>query len=100
MKKIKLTDENYKKCGSIKNTSIRLGIKDFTVGPSLIENVDNGDCKDCLITKVELMNVKDLDHRHALSDGFHSLDELIRELRKHYPSISAESQVTIVSFKA
>ncbi len=99
-KKITLSDENYIKCFEIKSTSIRLGEKPFTVGRTSIENVETGNEIDCIVTKVELMKVSDLDHRHALRDGFHSLGELAKELRKCYGKVSSNDVVTVVTFKS
>lgn len=100
MKQIKLTDSNFKKLGKLKKSTIRIGIKDYTVGRTTIVNVDTQETVDCLIREVKLMTVRDLDHRHALDDGFHSLGELFKELRSLYGRLSPDNWVTLVRFSA
>ncbi|AUR81681.1 ASCH domain protein [Vibrio phage 1.089.O._10N.261.51.F9] len=100
MKKINLTDDNFNKLGKLKKSTVRLGIRDYTVGRTEIVNVDSGATTPCLIRSVKLMTIRDLDHRHALRDGFHSLGELFKELRKHYGLIKPDDWVTVVNFDA
>ncbi len=99
-KKITLTDENYIKCFESKSTSIRLGIKNFNVGHSSIENVETGNEIYCTITKVELLKVSDLNDFHAIRDGFCGLRELIEELKNCYGDIRSQDHITRVTFKA
>lgn len=99
MKLITLSNENFLKLSKIKSTSIRLGVKRFTVGTAFIQNVDTTELCECFITKIELMKLSDLDHRHAIADGFHSLGELVKELEKFYGSIHRDDLVTVITFK-
>ena len=100
MKKIKLTDDNFKKLGKLKRSTVRLGVKDFTVGPTEIVNIDTGSTVPCIVRSVKLMTVSELDHRHALRDGFHSLGELFKELRKHYGVLKPDDLITVVNFNS
>lgn len=44
------------------------------------------------------IHVKDLDERIAARDGFESLNDLLSELRRLYPGISGNDQITIIRF--
>ena len=98
-KNITLSADNYNKLGGIKTTSIRLGVKGYQLGEATIEHVGTKQCTRCFITKLQAMTVGDLDHRHAIRDGFHSLGELHKELRRCYGSFKSTDLVTVVTFK-
>lgn len=98
MKPITLTNENFLKVFKIKSTSVRAGVKFYSVGKTFIKNVDTQEVIECTVTKIELMKMSDLDHRHAIDDGFHSLGELLRELDKHYGAIKFDDYVTVITF--
>lgn len=100
MKPIMLTRDNFDKALKIKSTSVRLGIKHYFLGHGLIVSADNGEVKQCIITKVQLMKVHELDQRHALRDGFHSLGELFKELERHYGKLHHNNDVTVVTFES
>ncbi|AUR87783.1 ASCH domain protein [Vibrio phage 1.104.O._10N.286.49.A12] len=100
MKQITLTDSNFKKLGKLKKSTIRLGVKDYMVGRTEIVNVETHEKVPCFIRNIELITVRELDHCHAMRDGFHSLGELLKELRKHYGTLKPDDWVTVVSFSA
>ncbi|AUR95341.1 ASCH domain protein [Vibrio phage 1.205.O._10N.222.51.A7] len=100
MKPIMLTRSNFDKAFKIKQTSVRLGVKTYILGPSVVVSTDNGEVKQCIITNVRLMKVYELDHRHALRDGFHSLGELFKELERHYGKLKHDDDVTVVTFES
>lgn len=98
VKKIKLSDSNYRKVGRAKVSTIRLGVKQYCLGSTDIVNVDTGEHVPCLITEIKLLKVRDLDYGHAIRDEFNSLGELMRELRKIYTTIHPDDKVTVVKF--
>ncbi|ALU12045.1 hypothetical protein EYM_07465 [Ignicoccus islandicus DSM 13165] len=51
------------------------------------------------ITDVEYKRVKDLTEEDARADGFNSMEELMRSLRRVYPHLNEEDYVTILKFQ-
>ena len=52
-----------------------------------------------VLESVEYKRLRDLDDEHAKADGFGSVDELKRELKRLYPRIKEHDWVTIVRFR-
>lgn len=82
----------------LKNTTIRLG----RLKPKHRVVVLHGGGRD--VAKIEITGVKyrrlgDLTDEDAKRDGFESLEDLLKALRKMYGKISLEEPVTILEFK-
>ncbi|MEM0217417.1 MAG: ASCH domain-containing protein [Candidatus Nezhaarchaeales archaeon] len=51
------------------------------------------------ITKIERKIVEELTEEDAKNDGFESLAQLIKALRRHYGKISGKKEVCIIGFE-
>lgn len=51
------------------------------------------------ITRIDRKRVSDLTNLDAVKDGFGSLSELLKALRKHYKSIKPSTIISIIRFK-
>lgn len=81
-----------------KKATIRLGL----VRPKYNEMILHGGGKPIAkikITNVRYKRVKELDERDAKIDGFKSLEDLIKHLRKAYGDINPNDLVTIIEFE-
>jgi hypothetical protein len=80
-----------------KTSTIRLGIRNYSVGPARIvsRDADIG----IEITEVELTKVERLSVSTAISEGYNSLDELLMALKRFYPEAGINADVTIVHFR-
>ncbi len=81
-----------------KKATIRYGI----VKPKYKEMIVHGGGKPVakiVVERVYYKRVKELNDEDAFKDGFNSREELLEELRKVYPSISADDWVTIIEFR-
>jgi len=82
----------------IKKTTIRLGL----VKPKHKVVILHGGGKDVAkvrITKVEHKRVKDLTEADARRDGFNSLEDLLKALKRVYGAIDPNEPVTIIGFE-
>ena len=100
-KKIYFSKEYRKKLiKGEKCSTIRLGRrKKYKVGDVVELVVNEKPVAKALITNVEFLKLKDLTDERAKKDGFHTKSKLIRALKKHYPKIREDSNVTVIEFK-
>ena len=84
-----------------KTTTIRSGIRPYTLGPAVMQLVDdNGitvDSHRITITGLKISRFDRLTHADALSDGFGTVDLLIKALLTHYEEAELK-YLTIVEF--
>jgi ABC-type lipoprotein export system ATPase subunit len=80
-----------------KMTTIRLGRKSFARGLLLLKT--RGDFETVRVTAAVEKTFSELSDDDARKDGFTSLKELKAALRRHYPGVRNESQLTIVFFE-
>ena len=78
-------------------STVRLGRRDYKLGSAVI--VSKNKHIPIEITDVTFTTVGLLDNGVALSEGYNSVADLIGELRDFYPTISDESNVTVVRFE-
>ncbi len=84
-----------------KRQTIRLD-DPFKEGPAqIIFEKDSGETVTIpsQVTSVDTMKVVELTEEHAKKDGFASLAELHQALQRHYPGLSEEDPVDVVSFE-
>jgi len=79
-----------------KTQTIRFGKRDYKLEPSQFKA--GNEHISILITNVDFVPVRKLDVMDAKMDGFDSLNELTSALKKHYPHITENSWVTVISF--
>lgn len=51
-----------------------------------------------VVRKCEIKALSEVSNEEAAADGFASVAELTRSLKQYYPSITAESVVTVIEF--
>jgi hypothetical protein len=80
-----------------KTSTIRLGSRRYPLGPARI--VSGKVSIPITITDVEFTTVGGLNEVIAAMEGYNSLDELFRDLKRFYPGAEVDSQVTVVRFQ-
>jgi|HubBroStandDraft_6_1064221.scaffolds.fasta_scaffold09771_2 hypothetical protein len=97
MIKISRGDMSLLRAGK-KSCTVRLG--NASVGAPEIEMSDGRTSVRVLITKVDNSRTfEELTDSDAMAEGFCSREELLLDLRKYYPRVSAKDQVTVISFQ-
>lgn len=82
-----------------KTMTIRLGRKDYKLGPALLVNaVDEADTIEIYIDLLTLELVRGLDGFHAQECGYFFRWSLIKGLKQHYPMLHPYDLVTVVGF--
>jgi hypothetical protein len=80
-----------------KTSTVRLGIRNYPLGPARIVSGSLGIPIE--ITEIEFSKVGYLDASIARTEGYDSVTELMRALRTFYPGASTDRDVTIVRFR-
>jgi hypothetical protein len=80
-----------------KTSTVRLGIRKYQLGPARIVSGNQG--IPIQITGLEFTKVGRLDERVAKSDGYDSLGELLRVLKRFYPSAQIDDDITVIRFR-
>jgi hypothetical protein len=80
-----------------KTSTVRLGSRRYPLGSALI--VSGQASIPVTITDVEFMTVGDLNEAVANMEGYPSLSELLHDLKRFYPDVKMDSQITLVRFR-
>lgn len=80
-----------------KTSTVRLGIREYPLGPARF--VSGALSIPIEITEVEFTQVARLDRRGAKSEGYGSLSELLSAVRRFYPGIAMDDDITVVRFR-
>ena len=80
-----------------KTSTVRLGIRHYPLGPARIVS-DRVDIP-IEITETQFTKVGLLDEHVARSEGYDSLDELLRALERFYPKAALDHDITVVRFR-
>jgi hypothetical protein len=97
MIKISRSDMSLLRAGK-KKCTVRLG--NASVGDSEIEMSDGRTSVRVRITNVDnTRTFNELTDEDARAEGFSSREELLFDLRKYYPQVTPNDQVTVISFQ-
>lgn len=77
--------------------TIRFGRREYKLGPAVL--VADSKQIPVNITNVDFISSDRLDVYDAKADGFNTLNELKSALLLHYPEITDQSLITVVSFE-
>ena len=83
--------------GGKKTSTVRLGIRNYPLGPAKIVSGSVGIPIE--ITEIKFTKVGRLDEPTAKSEGYDSLDELQCALKRFYPRAGLDSDITVVRFR-
>ncbi len=81
-----------------KKATIRLGIVKLRYNELIVHGGGRPVAK-IRVTRVRYKKVSELTDEDAVLDGFNSLDELLRELKKNYGDVKPDDYVTIIEFE-
>tara|TARA_Y100000310_G_scaffold213611_1_gene214555 strand:+ start:1571 stop:1939 length:369 start_codon:yes stop_codon:yes gene_type:complete len=79
-----------------KEITIREGHRDYTLGPVTITCHIEPWCVAADITNVRHTKLKELTIEECEAEGYSNWNEAVRDLRKYYPKIDLESNVTVI----
>lgn len=82
-----------------KIATLRLGIKDYKAGESVIVKAGDKNLGIARISAVRMIKFKDLSKKDAIMDGFGSVEELKKTLEKFYGKIDPEDIFTQIIFE-
>lgn len=80
-----------------KVSTVRFGRRPYPTGKCVLRS--GGQDVRVEIQRVRFCRFAELTETDALADGFSSVEELHRELRRFYPKVTPLDEVTIVEFK-
>lgn len=81
-----------------KSVTIREGHRDYTEGPVMLGCHILNWCRLGEIIEVVHTKVKDVHLIDIVNDGCNNTNELLEKLRKYYPHMTMDSDVTVVRF--
>lgn len=96
MQTLKLADDLLPLVDDWKQMTIRKGRRDIQLGDLVLENVSGTDKREVVVTEVRHKRVKDITRFEAQSDGFSSVLDLMDGMKRFYPDLDRETEVTIV----
>ncbi len=96
---IGFTKENFDKLSNGKTSTIRFGIKPYSLWTSEFKCVETGRLKPVAIVQLRIVKFKELNNEDAIKDGLNNIDELKEELERIYDvEIKPDSIFTVVDF--
>lgn len=96
---LKLADDLFPSllAGS-KTCTIRAGKRDYTAGPLVFSAVNSNQSTVVKVTAVVHKKLGELTDDEAQKDGAATAAEMAQALKRFYPDITAESDITIVTY--
>ncbi|AEA46390.1 ASCH domain-containing protein [Archaeoglobus veneficus] len=82
-----------------KRTTVRKGIKSYPVGKVVYLTANNEPFARARVVKAVIKRVRELTDEDAIKDGFDSVEELIKALKRIYGSLRDDEFVTVVHFE-
>ena len=79
-----------------KKITIREGNRDYHLGAVIITNPERGYCLSATIAKVNHYVAREVPEQDFMDDGYKSRTEMISDLRKFYPDLTPDSEVTVI----
>jgi len=81
-----------------KLSTVRKGLRDYTLGDVLLETDPSRYTIHGTITKIELKKLSDLTDSDAKKEGYDSINSLLERVKQIYPEIQDDSEITVVDF--
>ncbi len=81
-----------------KLSTVRLGLRDYTLGEVLLETPDSKYTIHGEITGLVKTQLSFLTEEDAKREGYKTLDDLLSRLKQIYPDITPDSVITVVEF--
>jgi len=82
-----------------KIATLRLGLKDYRVGETVILRAGERVIGRAVIREVNVKKLSDLTRRDIIMDGYSEREELIRDLRRFYGEIDEDAVFTQIVFE-
>ena len=82
-----------------KRATVRLGKKGVRPGMTIYLSVGGRPFAKAKVVAVRYKKLKELTEEEVKKEGYRSVSELLRELRKIYPVISPEDEVTYIEWR-
>ena len=79
-----------------KHSTIRVGKRDIVPGPILFESAEVGRMTNSVVEDVYTKKVGDLHIMEARDEGYETVDQLVQVLRRFYPDLTDETDITVV----
>ena len=79
-----------------KEITIREGLREYAPGFCILTNIDVNRSVGVDITSVRHCKLKEVTNQEYLEDNFRSRDDLYEGMREYYPSMTPDSDVTII----
>jgi len=84
----------------LKTLTIRKGRRDIALGDLIFEATNNPDKQLIVnVTTVSYCLAKNVDDETVRLDGFESTEQMIKEMKRFYPDITTETELTLVFFE-
>lgn len=99
MQSLKLADDLFPLLLNTKFSTIRFGRRDIQLGELTFENVSDSDSKVVNVIRVVHSKVHSLMAFEITDDGFKNINDLIEGMKRFYPDIDRQSEVTVIEFE-
>jgi hypothetical protein len=91
------SDEQWENILSkVKEITIREGERDYVPGFCVLTNIDTNRSVGADITSVRHCKLKEVTHIECLEDNFRDHEDMYEGMKKYYPNMTPESDVTII----
>lgn len=99
MQTLKLADDLFESMyRGIKRCTIRKGKRDVVPGNLLFESISGDQAAGVIVSEVRVKKLGELTDEEAQADGAANAAEMAEALKRFYPDINSESDITIVFF--
>ena len=93
-----LADDVYNQLFEGKRVTIRKGRRNISIGGLFFEAVDSHRIEYVEVFMVYHCKLKDVDPADIQRDGFDNLEHMVKEMKRFYPDIDKETEVTVIKF--
>lgn len=98
MQKLELAEDVFDKLKQGKGVTIRKGHRDITIGDLIFESVEKKRHETVDVYMVYKAKLKYVLPEDIQKDGFKDQNDMIEKIKRFYPDISEESDLTIIRF--
>jgi hypothetical protein len=99
MQSLLLAEHVYDQLETGKRVTIRKGRRDIFLGPLAFASTNNNRTQIVEVDMVYYCKLKLVLPSDYINDGFNDIDHMFQEMKKFYPDISMDSEVSVVRFK-
>lgn len=98
MQKLTLFEDVFDALATGKSTTIRKGKLTIALDDMLLESTDKKREQIVCVKDVYYGLLKDVKHEDIVNDGFKNYQELVEKMKRFYPDISLDTEVTVIKF--